>query len=79
MSGIDENGNEIHYDVYFASCSHLNPDLLKDAMNNVNNKEYFDKFNSYQKQSIFNVTNVGIGLIMLGCILLVSIVVFDVI
>ena len=33
MSGIDENGNEIHYDGYFASGSHLNPDSLKDAMN----------------------------------------------
>ena len=78
MSGIDENGNEIHYDGYFASGSHLNPDSLKDAMNNVNNKEYFDKYNLYQKQSIFNVTNIGIGLIMLGCIILVSSVVFGV-
>ena len=42
MSGIDENGNEIHYDGYFSSGSYLNPDSLKDAMNNVNNKEYFD-------------------------------------
>ena len=35
MSGIDENGNEIHYDGYFASGSHLNPDSLKDALNTV--------------------------------------------
>ena len=78
MSGIDENGNPIHYEGFFQSGAHLNPETMKDALNNVSDSGFFANYQpQYEtKNKWFTIGNLGVALILGGIILLVFLVVF---